>query len=237
MRTLGTSVAVITMATLATVPGAAPAFATAPPAAPALATVPAAAPALATMPAAAPALATVPGAAPALATVPGAAAAAIPPPALATARLQGSFELAGRVTVARSVRGERVGETVKRLWSFTATCPSGQCPAVALVRQRVHSSDALILTRRGPGSYAGNGSFFAPLRCAGRVYPRGESVPFTITVQITSAAVLGAGAIATRVNATYVNRTRINRTPCLAILGHDAARYHGHAILPAPASA
>ncbi len=260
MRALGATVGAITMAALATVPTAAPALATVPTAAPAIATVPTAAPALATVPtaapalatvprAAAPALATVPTAAPALATVPRAAApalatvpraaatAAIPPPVLATARLEGSFELAGRVTAAKNVRGERTGQTVQRLWTFTSTCPSDQCPTVALVRQRVQASDALILTRRGAGGYSGNGSFFAPLRCAGRVYPEGESVPFTITVQITGAAVAGAAATATRVTATYVNRRRINHTRCVAVLGHDAVRYHGYAILSAPASA
>jgi hypothetical protein len=159
------------------------------------------------------------------------------PPLLATARLQGAFELAGRVTVADNVLGEHVGENVDRIWTFTSNCPSGPCAVVGLVRQRAHASDILVLQQSGPGRYSGNGSFVAPLRCAGRVYPGGQQVPFTITVQITSAAVFGAAAIATRVDATYVNRTRINSTRCVAALGHDAVRYHGHVILSTPASA
>jgi hypothetical protein len=132
------------------------------------------------------------------------------------------------VTAAHAVGGERVGQTVARLWSFSSTCPSGQCAQVALVRSRAAASDSLMLHRTVPGRYSGSGSFFLPLRCAGRVYPRGEEVPFTISVQITFAVPLGDASVATRVSATYVNRRRVNRTPCVAALGHDAASYHGH---------
>jgi hypothetical protein len=156
----------------------------------------------------------------------GAGAAAGPP--FPDARLQGTFQLAGRVTAAHAVRGEHVGQTLARLWSFSSTCPSGQCAQVALVRSRGAASDALTLTRTGPGRYSGSGSFFLPLSCAGRVYAQGEKVPFTISVRITLAVPFGAQSVATRVSATYVNRRRINRTPCVAALGHDAASYHGH---------
>jgi hypothetical protein len=132
------------------------------------------------------------------------------------------------VTAAHAVRGEHVGQTITRLWSFTSTCPSGQCAQVALVRSRAGGSDSVVLRRIDPGRYRGSGSFFLPLRCAGRVYARGEQVPFTVTVQITLAVPFGSGTVVTRVSATYVNRRRINRTPCVAALGHDAASYHGH---------
>jgi hypothetical protein len=169
-------------------------------------------------------------AAAALAASASSAAAAQPTPSTGDARLQGNFELAGRVSVADNVRGEHAGETVDRIWTFDSTCPGGPCAAVGLVRQRAHASDLVSLQLVAPGSYSGNGSFFAPLRCAGRVYPRGQKVPFTITVTITRAAALGPATIATRVSTTYVNRRRINRTPCVAVLGHDSARYHGHLI-------
>jgi hypothetical protein len=150
-------------------------------------------------------------------------------PSFPDARLQGTFQLAGRVTAAHAVNGEQVGQTLARQWSFSSTCPAaGQCQQVALVRSRAAASDALTLTRTGPGRYSGSGSFFLPLRCAGRVYARGEKVPFTINVQITLAVPFGGQSVATRVSATYVNRRRINRTPCVAALGHDAASYHGH---------
>jgi hypothetical protein len=161
---------------------------------------------------------------------PAGAGAPIPPPGLATARLQGAFELAGRVTVAKAVAGERAGEAVQRIWTFTSTCPSGQCPTVGLVRRRAAASDALVMTRTGPGSYSGNDSFYAPLRCAGRIYPRGEKVPFRITVQVTTVSGPGAAAVATRINASYVNPKRINRTRCVAALGRDSVRYHGFLI-------
>jgi hypothetical protein len=159
---------------------------------------------------------------------PTAATAAAPAPPFPEARLQGSFELAGRVTAAHAVGGEHVGQTVARVWSFSSTCPSGQCAQVALVRSRGAGADSLVLRRTGPGRYRGSGSFFLPLRCAGRVFARGEQVPFTVSVQITLAVPFGSGTVATRVRATYENRRRINRTPCVAALGHDAASYHGH---------
>jgi hypothetical protein len=164
----------------------------------------------------------------AILAAPSAASAIVPAPPYPKARLQGMFQLAGRVTAAHGVRGERVGQTVARLWSFSSTCSSGQCAQVALVRARAAASDSLMLHRTAPGRYSGSGSFFLPLRCAGRVYPRGEEVPFTISVQITLAVPFGDESVATRVSATYVNRRRVNRTPCVAALGHDAASYHGH---------
>jgi hypothetical protein len=164
----------------------------------------------------------------AILALPATTAAGAPAPTFGTARLQGTFQLAGRVTAAHAVRGERVGQTVARLWSFTSSCPSGQCSQVSLVRSRATASDTLILGRIGPGRYGGTGSFSLPLSCAGRLYPQGELVPFTITVRITLAVPFGGAMVATRVNATYVNQRRINRTPCVGALGHDAASYHGH---------
>jgi hypothetical protein len=156
-----------------------------------------------------------------------------PPAPIGVARLQGTFQVAGRVTVAANVHGERRGQIVHRTWAFTSGCSVGQCPAVGLSRERATGSDVLVLHRRGPGRYAGNTSFYSPLRCAGRLYPRGQKIPFTITVRITQASLLGPVAIATRINATYQNRRRVNLTPCVAVLGHDAARYHGQLTPPA----
>ena len=158
--------------------------------------------------------------------VPVAATAAMP--SFPDARLQGSFQLAGRVTAAHAVRGEHVGQALARVWSFSSTCPSGQCSQVQLVRSRAAASDSLILQRTGPGRYIGSGFFFLPLGCAGRVYAQGEVVPFTISVRITLAVPFNGQSVATRVSARYVNRKRVNRTPCVAALGHDAASYHGH---------
>jgi hypothetical protein len=157
-----------------------------------------------------------------------AAGSAADAPAFPDARLQGTFQLAGRVTAAHAVNGEHAGQTLARVWSFNSTCPSGQCTQIALARARGAASDSLTLRRTGPGRYSGNGSFSLPLWCAGRLYPQGETVPFTINVRITLAVPFGDQSVATRVSATYVNRRRINRTPCVAALGHDAASYHGH---------
>jgi hypothetical protein len=156
-----------------------------------------------------------------------AVAAAAPPAPVAAARLQGSFLLAGRVTDAVDVRSERVGQLVRRTWTFTSGCVAGACTAVDLARARATGTDVLTLRRTGPGAYAGNGSFDSPLLCAGKLYPQGQKVPFTITVQVTRASQVGSVAVATRIDASYRSRRRINRTPCVVAPSHDAARYHG----------
>ena len=141
----------------------------------------------------------------------------------ADALLTGKFQMSGRVTAAYNVRGERVGQVVARTWTFTPQCATAPCAAVQLVRGRATGVDTLTLQQTRPGAYAGSGVFYAPLRCSGRVYPRGEEIPFRITVRVTATN----GPTASAISATYVNRERTNLTPCLGVLGHDSARYVG----------
>jgi hypothetical protein len=156
-----------------------------------------------------------------------AAAASAQPPQPAT-QLQGTFQMAGTVTVAQFVRGEHVGETVQRNWTFTPLCSAGTCSTVRLVRARATGTDTLTLTAVGPRAYAGNGQFYAPLRCAGQVRRPGQEIPFRITVHVTATGPATGGAtMATAITATYVNASRLNLTRCVAVLGHDAARYTG----------
>jgi hypothetical protein len=162
------------------------------------------------------------------------AASASAKPLTAVARLHGLFTLAGVVTVADGIPGEVAGQPFTRSWAFAAGCAGNACATVTLVRQRGAATDKLILRRRGPGYYVGSGRFYAPLSCADRVYPRGELVPFKITVQITAAAPSGRLAVATRIRASYLNVARTNLTNCVAALGHDAAVYHGHLAGPVP---
>ena len=133
----------------------------------------------------------------------------------------------GTVTRAVNIRGEHRGETVTRRWTFSPTCGSGACSTVQLARKRRHATDRLTLTRTEPGVYAGQGIFYAPVRCGGRTYPKGESVPFSIQVTITAAARINGASGATQISARYRNRVRHNLTNCVAIPGHDAARYTG----------
>jgi len=172
-------------------------------------------------------------AAPALgAALTAAPAAAQVDPTLGAARLVGTFELAGQITTAVRVKGERKGQSILRRWSFLPGCSVGSCPTVGLVRKRSGGSDKVKLTRKRPGYYIGSGSFYAPLRCGGTTYRRGEAVPFTVTVTITTALRDPTGAlVATRVNATYTNKSRRNLTRCVDLPGHDAATYHGHVLL------
>jgi hypothetical protein len=169
----------------------------------------------------------------AAASAPGAAP--TPNPLIAQARLVGQFLLAGRVTAAVRIPGEHRGQTVSRTWVFSPVCRSGPCAQITLTRQRGRSFDRLALSQTAPGSYSGQGSFYAPLRCGGTTFAKGVRVPYTITVTITAAAASDFGVLATRVNATYLNRRRINLTRCVGVLGHDAANYHGH-IVPATAA-
>jgi hypothetical protein len=160
------------------------------------------------------------------AAAPGASAQTAP---VSAARLEGSFLLAGRVTTAVNVLGERRGQTFTRTWTFTPDCPAGPCSSVTLSRPRAGGSDTVVLTERSAGHYVGSGQFYAPLRCSGRLYPRGQSVPFNVAVTITTAIVNGDGSVvAGRINATYINRARSNLTPCVEPPSHDAASYHGH---------
>jgi hypothetical protein len=163
-----------------------------------------------------------------LASVTGAGAAAAQPPAPTQSRLEGTFQLTGQVTVAHHVRGEHVGEFVRRTWTFTPLCVSGPCAQVRLFRGRADATDTLILSQRSPGVYAGTGRFFAPLKCAGQVYATGEEVPFQIKLHVTATATAPDGTtVATQIAATYVNKSRLNLTRCVIVLGHDAARYTG----------
>jgi hypothetical protein len=147
------------------------------------------------------------------------------------ARLVGSFQMTGRVTAERYVLGEHVGEFVARTWTFTPLCISGPCAQVRLFRRRANGTDTLILTQTFPGHYSGIGRFFAPLKCAGTVYPMGEEVPFQVNLQITATTTAPDGTVlAQRISATYVNKSRLNLTPCVIVLGHDAARYTGTAV-------
>lgn len=141
----------------------------------------------------------------------------------ADALLKGKFQMSGRVTAANNVRGERVGQVVTRTWTFIPQCATAPCAAVQLIRARSGGTDTLTLEQTPTGSYVGSGVFYAPLRCSGRIYPRGQEIPFKITVRVTATN----GTVASAINATYVNRERANLTPCIGVLGHDSARYVG----------
>jgi hypothetical protein len=144
-------------------------------------------------------------------------------PATSDALLTGKFQMSGRVTVAHNVRGERVGQVVTRTWTFIPQCASAPCATVQLVRSRSGGTDTLTLQQTPTGTYTGSGLFYAPLRCSGRIYPRGQEIPFRITVRITATN----GTAASAISASYVNRERTNLTPCIGVLGHDSAHYVG----------
>jgi hypothetical protein len=64
--------------------------------------------------------------------------------------------------------------------------------------------------------------------CAGRVYSTGEEVPFALQVTVIGTTTAPDGTVlANQITAKYINTTRLNLTPCVIVLGHDAARYTG----------
>ncbi len=148
-------------------------------------------------------------------------------PLASTARLEGQFDLTGRITVAKRISGEHVGQTVARTWTFTPLCATGPCQTVSLTRRRQAGTDTLVLNLVAADAYAGTGRFYVPLRCGRRTIRRGESVRFKIRVKITAAALEGGVPVATHLTASYVNRKRKNLTRCVARPGHDAAVYSG----------
>ncbi len=164
--------------------------------------------------------------------LPDALAAGIPRSTLAATRLQGRFQLAGHVTDATRVKGERKGQNFQRVWVFDPTCAQGPCATVKLSRARSGGVDHLTLRRSGssPDLFTGTGRFYAPLQCGSRRYTKGASVPFTIGVRIDGVSRVNGVLYASHVHASYVNRSRSNLTPCVAFLGHDAATYHGHLV-------
>ncbi len=157
-------------------------------------------------------------------------AASAQPSILGAARLQGNFLLRGRITVATDVRGEHVGQRVTRRWTFVSQCPAGPCAQVALARRRAQGVDRLLLHRVSSTRYAGAGTFYAPLRCAGTKYQNGEAVPFRITVRITAAVNFDGVIVATAVRASYVNGGRVNLTPCVRPPARERAVYRGRLV-------
>jgi hypothetical protein len=155
---------------------------------------------------------------------------------LAAARLQGNYTVSGVVTQAVGITGEHRGQHVQRTWNFISPCTTGACPLLGLHRQRSGGTDALFLRQVSPGTYTGAGVFAAALRCHGRVYAQGSVVPFTITLQITTAAPQPDGSVlATGFAATYRNQGRVGHTPCYSPPSYDSARFLGTPVAP-PAS-
>ena len=143
------------------------------------------------------------------------------------ARLAGRFRMTGRVTSAAGVRGERRGDRVSRIWTFSGACASTPCQTATLSRARSGGADTLTLLRRSPSVYSGSGVFVLPLTCGRLRYAWGELVRFSISVTVTEVRTTALGPLAGRLQASYVSRSRQNLTPCLLAPAHDAARYTG----------
>lgn len=156
-------------------------------------------------------------------------------PRTVNGRVSATFVMHGRITAAVRVAGEHRGRRVTRTWTFTGQrCAGAVCRRLLLTRERSAGQyDHLVLTRRGTGRYAGNGRFSAPLQCRGTVYPRGEVVPYRVTVDVTHDVWVQGTRFASALRATYTNRRRIDHTICPLGPSHDAAVYTGRAS-PAP---
>jgi hypothetical protein len=148
----------------------------------------------------------------------------------AAGRLEGTFQVAGRITAAIGVPDEVKGATFARYWGFQSACPAGQCHTVTLERQTAGAPLYVVLKRYAIGRYRGASSFAAPVRCGARVRTVGELIPYEVTILVTQSDPGADGLDATHLDATYMNLTRTNLTRCVNALGHDAAKYHGHLV-------
>jgi hypothetical protein len=152
------------------------------------------------------------------------------------ARVVGSFAMLARVTVATNVRGEHVGQQLRRTWRIVpAGCNRSVCRVLSLDRERsagIHDHISLHRLRRG--YYTGSGTLYAGLRCRGRIYPHGNEIPYKLTLTVTRVVVVQRTPFAQRIAATYVNPGRLDRTPCPLGLSRDAARYTGATKAPSP---
>jgi hypothetical protein len=163
------------------------------------------------------------------------ASAAIDPALLAAARLQGYWTMSGVVTKSVNVPGEPPGESLRRTWAFVPPCPTGACPTLQLSRQRGAGYDNVLLHSTAPGVYVGTGSFYAPARCRGTLFRKGELAPYTIRVTITGVAQQPDGSVlATTLAATYRNVKRVGLTRCYSAPSYDSASYTGAPAAPAP---
>jgi hypothetical protein len=166
---------------------------------------------------------------------PAAASARAPVPRI-DARVAGAFQMQARVNEAVNVRGEHRGMHLRREWTITpGGCVGSVCARLSVRRQRsAGMQETLTLKRTGVGAYAGDSSFYAPLRCRGRTYRHGMRVPYRITLTIVGAETVQAIMFARRIAATYTNLRRVDTTPCSLAPSHDAALYTGAALSPLP---
>ena len=111
------------------------------------------------------------------------------PPTAVDARVTGTFAMLARVTAARNVRGEHVGQSLKRRWIVSPqSCSGSVCQALELDRERSAGIDeSLMLHRVAAGTYAGSGSFYVALRCRHKTYPHGSRAPYRVTLTVKSA--------------------------------------------------
>jgi hypothetical protein len=171
-----------------------------------------------------------------LAATPSSSQAAAPPPYAEPpyvfpthqARLVGVFRMSGTITTAVNVRGERKGQRITRKWTFKgSSCGETACARLALKRERSAKHFSSVVLKLRGGMYRGSGSFDAPLRCLGKTYRRGETVPYRVSVRIRSAVLFDGIPFAYGITATYTNTKRIDHTRCPLAPSHDAARYTG----------
>jgi hypothetical protein len=155
-------------------------------------------------------------------------------PRTVNARVSAAFVMQGRIVTAIRVAGEHRGQRIIRRWTFTGrSCSRNVCRKLLLTRERSAGQyDNLVLSRTGVGRYAGSGRFYVGLECRGAIYPRGEVVPYVVTVNVTQAVDIQGTAFASALSARYTNLHRSDRTICPVGPSHDAAVYSGVASPP-----
>ena len=116
-------------------------------------------------------------------------------------RLEGAWRLTGKIVSGQNLAGQKVGDSVKRSWSFAPRCPTGACD-VTLKRERPDGGFATDQLKLEGTVYSGSELFVGSYTCNGVEYPQGEKGPIKIVVRVVKAKTIGGVLRATKIQAT-----------------------------------
>jgi hypothetical protein len=122
----------------------------------------------------------------------------------ATTRLEGTWKVAMRFTVAEGLRDRVVGQRVLETWRFRPRCARGACH-VELVR-----AGRKVLLRRSRSRYAGTAAFVGSVTCNGQTYATGTSYVENWIVRVVRSASGPRGRRAIRIAGVGVTAGRSN---------------------------
>jgi hypothetical protein len=143
-------------------------------------------------------------------------------PAGPAPRLEGTWTVSMRFTVAEGLRDRRVGQRVVETWILRPRCSRGPCD-VGLLR----AGRTITLSRVG-STYRGTTSFPGAVTCNGRTYPKGTLYVESWVVRVPKSTPGARGARAVRIAGVgvTVGRSR-DALPCPPIVSREAVVLSG----------